>query len=244
MTQREYRDGVGLFVLSLVFLSFFTFSFVHADPTGGTISGAVTETAPNQTPDSRTDGRGTITTMVLSTVQQDQHWKAYVGNVTGSLTLDDADNLTIYDWDLTGITGEVYASRFDNISWTSMACANATDINLESTFHNMTDADADDINSTFNWTIHKTFNIGSDTIPSNTCNSTVTYANDTRQVPDGNNPYQEVLIKDENHYLIYMTSIDDNSQGFDNESYDFQMIVAESNVKPTATSYYFYVELG
>ena len=236
--QGRWRAATFLLLLVLLFAE-----LAFADPTGGTISSATTEYATNRTPDSRADPRSTITTMLLSTIQQDQHWKAYVGNVSGSLTLDDAANFTIYDWDLTTISGQVYASRYGNLSWSSVSCATGADVTSESFFHNMTNADSDDINSTFNWSTHKAFSIGSNTIGANSCNSTVTYANDTRQVPTAASPFQEVLIKDANNYLVYMTGIDDNVQGFDNQTYDFQMIVAESAIKGSPTTYYFYVEL-
>lgn len=238
-TQETWRNGA----LILLVLALLSSSFVFAAPNGATITSATTEYAPNRTAGSRTDDRGTVTTMLLNTIQQDQHWKAYVGNITGTLTLDDASNMTIYDWTLSTISGQVYASRYSNISWTGVTCATPAEIVSESFFHNMTDSDSDDLNSTFNWTIHKSFTVGTTTLAANTCNSTVTYANDTKQNPTAGAPYQEILIKDTNSYLVYLTGINDNVQGFDNQTYDFQMMVAESNVKASATTYYFYVEL-
>lgn len=235
-------------ILFLLLLSFLSLSVVYAAPSGGLITSATTETGPNTTAGSRTDDRGTITTLTLDTIQQDQHWKAYVGNVSGTLTLDDADNWTIYDWDLTTISGQVYASRFNNVTWTGVSCATPNDINAEADFHNMSDSDSDDLNNTFNWSIHKTFEIATTTIGQNTCNSTVTYVNDSRRVPTTSSTFQEILIKDVNGQFVLLASIDDDSIGFDGNStngrtYDFQMIVPESDVKSTATTYYFYVEL-
>jgi hypothetical protein len=233
----------GVLLLLMLFLLSFTLYSAYADPAGGTVSSNTTSTASTVAPGVQNTSRGTITTMVLNSLQQDQHWKAYVGNVTGSLTLDNANNYTIYAWDLTTITGQVYASRFNNLTWTSVSCANQTNIIDESTFNNMTVAKPDRINTTFNWTIHKSFQVGGTTITNSTCNSTVTYVNDSRRVPNESSTFQEVLIKDANNQFMYMTDISDNSQGFDNENYDFQMIVAESDVKTTPTAYYFYVEL-
>jgi Na+-transporting NADH:ubiquinone oxidoreductase subunit NqrB len=181
--------------------------------------------------------------MVLSAIQQNQHWKAYVGNVTGSLTLDDAANYTIYDWNLATITGNVFASRFNNVSWTNITCAPISLINTESAFNNMTLADSDRINATFNYTAHAQFDVATNTLLANSCNSTVTYINDTRQVPNATQPFQEILVRDTNNQFVYLTGIENNAQGFDNQPYDFQMIVAESDVKATSTTYYFYVEL-
>jgi hypothetical protein len=218
-------------------------SQVLADPAGATVTSATTTLGPNQTPGSRADARGTITTMVLNSIQQDQRWKAYVGNVTGTLTLDNPNNFTIYAWDLATITGEVYASRFGNLSWTSVTCAPQSLIVSESNYFSMVQSNPDRLNATFNWTVHKQFQVGSNIIAQNTCNSTVTYINDTRQVPTVNSPFQQVLVQDGNGYLVHMADISDNVQGFDNTTYDFQMIVPE-NTTGAATSYYFYVELG
>ena len=41
---------------------------------------------------------GSFTTLVLNTTQQDYKWKAYVGNATGKLALQDQDNFSIYEW--------------------------------------------------------------------------------------------------------------------------------------------------
>jgi hypothetical protein len=235
--QQEWRLGILLLLLlSCAIVQ------VSADPSGATITSASSVTSANASPSFRSDARSTITTMLLNSVQQSSRWKAYVGNVTGSLTLDNPLNYTIYSWDLTSLTGQVYASRFGNLTWSSVSCAPAGLITNESTFFSMTNSHPDKINSTFNWSIHKTFSVGTNTITTNTCNSTVTYMNDTRQVPTTASPFQEVLTQDANGYLVYMTDISDNTQGYDNTTYDFQMIVPEA-VSGGATSYYFYAEL-
>jgi len=234
----------------LVILVLLTSYYAIADPGGATISNAATQTAPNRTPDSRSDARSTITIMDITAVQKDTHWKGYVGNVSGSLTLDDAANYTIYDWAFTTISGEVYASRWNNITWSSMACASTSLIQTESAFHNMTDTDSDDINSTFNYTLHQAIQIGEDSITASTCNSTFMYMNDTVQ-PNltVDRPWQEVLVQDANSYLVYVAPIEDDVYAYHNDismnqTYDFQLIVAESDIKASPTTYYFYVELG
>jgi hypothetical protein len=180
--------------------------------------------------------------MLLTSIQQNLRWKGYVGNVTGTLSLDDAANFTIYDWDLTSFTGEVYASRYSNLSWSSVSCAPGGLIQNESSFYGMTQS-ADDINSTFNWSVHKAFNVGTTTINANTCNSTVTNINDTRQTPTASSPFQEILLRDTSGYMVFLSDISDNVQGFDNQTYDFQLILPES-ISGSNTAYYFYVELS
>ncbi len=219
---------------------------VFADPSGSTVSGNTTVTGPVVAPAFRNESRGTITTMVLSAIQQDQHWKAYVGNISGGLTLDNPAQATIYSWNLASVTGQVYASRNSSVNWASgnIVCASATVIGNESIFNNMSASATDRVNMTFNWTVHKQFQIGSNTIAQSTCNSTAMYVNDTKQTPTITSPFQEVLIMDSASLgIIYMASIDSDMYGYDNTTYDFQMIVAESDVKAAPTPYYFYVEL-
>lgn len=243
--EREMTVVVLLLVLSCVTLTFFP--SVFADPAGAQITGAVTQTGPSAANGTRSDPRATITSLVFSSLQQDQHWKAYVGNVTGKLTLDNPNNYTIYDWDFSTLTGQVYASRFNNITWPGVTCASQSTIVAESAFNDMTATASDRMNVTFNWTIHKQFLVGASTIAQNTCNSTVTYINDTRPVPTVNSKFQEILLQDTHGSLIYLTGIDDNTLGYDNSStantVDFQMIVGESDIKGAPTPYYFYVEL-
>src|SRR3989344_9224311 len=74
---------------------------------------------------------GSITTIRLNATTQNLRWKAYVGNVTGRLTLDDANDNTIFDWTLTNVVGEVYATRFSgNINWSGVNCSNSTHISF------------------------------------------------------------------------------------------------------------------
>ena len=101
----------------------------------------------------------------------------------------------------------------------------------------------DRINATFNWSVHDAFSVGSTAISADTCNSTVTYINDTRPVPVAGSAFQEVLIRDTNGFMIYMTQINDSVQGFNFNVTDFQMIVPE-NITGAINPYYFYVELS
>src|SRR4051812_34670706 len=82
----------------LVLALLITLSSVTALPTGATITTNSTAATPTPTASNRSDARGTITTIVINGLQQDQNWKAYVGNITGKLSLDNAAGLTIYDW--------------------------------------------------------------------------------------------------------------------------------------------------
>jgi hypothetical protein len=192
------------------------------------------------------DQKGTITTVVLSANQQDYKWKAYIGNVTGKVALDNANGQSIYDWNLgTSSGGEVYVSRFSNINWNSITCADTSSINTEHAALGISGAAADSINATFNYTTHKPLTVATNPVI-NGCRSTATYINDQQS----NNPmgpaafFQEVLLKDSSDYMIYSTFIESAHNGYDNQPHDFQLLVAENESATVPTTYFFWVELG
>jgi len=248
------KDFTGLGALALIcFVLFLAILFVPkaaADPTAASITSYSIDIPSTGTPENMTSPGGSITTIVLDALQQNPRWKGYVGNVTGSLTLDDSSGNTLFAWSLTGVTisGEVYVSRHDNLTFTGSSCANATSINVEDVFNNMTGGEADSINKTFNYTRHKGFFVTAGTqITAGSCPSVFTYINDTMQTNTTNDsPFQELLLQDPNDYLIYVTMIEDNKEGFtlDNTTYDFQAIVAESDQKASSTPFYFYTQIS
>lgn len=235
----------ALVFATLIIVGYFAISFASALPTGATLSNISTVGAPVRTPGNRTDARGTLTTLIFDVIQQDQYWKAYVGNISGRLTLDNPSGFTIYEWALAGVnkSGEVYVSRASNIDFESIFCANDLNISGAHVFFNMTDSQADNINKTFNYTSHSGFYVGSTQFSANACKSTATYVNDAAQTMNGNQKFQEILLMDGANHLVYTTIIG-SSVGYDNSTYDFQIIVPDSGIRVTPTTYYFYTELG
>ncbi len=232
-----WTRGLALLLLLALALS----AAALADPTGASFTSNSTGALPTSSPSSITNNRSTITTVVLNALQQDQRWKAYVGNVTGTLTLDDAGSNTIYDWSTTSITGEVYASRSGSLSFSSVACADAATIGAEETAVNMTGSEADAITATFNSTDHTPTIVAGTTLSN--CNSTSLYVNSASQGQTSSADFQEFLMEEATNSLVYVSLINDNTVGYNGATYDFQMIVAESDVA-AAHTYYFYVELG
>lgn len=228
------------YALTLYMLSQSAFAL----PAGATITFNETAGTPTQTPSNRSDARGTITTVILNGVQQDQYWKAYVGNITGRLSLDDASGNTIYDWPISvNKVGEVYISRHSSLNFSNVTCASVGNISAEQGYYGMVETQADSINRTFNATSHQSFLVGALTITTNTCRSTATYRNDTAQNMDGSQTFQELILQDNTNKLVFVTFINASTSGFDNREYDFQAIVPESAVN-SSTTYYFYTELG
>ena len=215
------------------------------------------------TNESKTTGQGTlfntsggsVTTLTLNGTTQDVRWKAFVGNITGQLSLDDATGSTIFNWDITTVTGEVYATRAAaSINWTYINCSYTNATEQENWLMNHTNAD-DNISATFRQQSHSSFFVGTIVISTNSCPSLRTYINDTIQNVD----FEEVVLYDggPNWFfnrsnstgfknIVYATIIEQNVKGFDSETYDFQMIVPENGAESwqSATGYYFYAELS
>jgi hypothetical protein len=234
------RGALALAILLLITLSFVYFTL--GEPSGATLTSNSTDNGPTINPLALTNNRSTITTIVLDSLQQDQRWKGYVGNVTGTLTLDDSNNFTIYDW--TGVNtaaGEVYASRNSSLTFSSVSCVDNATLTAEQTALNMTGTEADSINRTFNGTDHTTTSVGA--TPLSNCRMISTYVNDADQGQDSGDSFQEFLMEDSTNNLIYVAIMNDNTAGYNNNNYDFQMIVAESSVQATPQTYYFWVEL-
>jgi hypothetical protein len=230
-------------ILLLSLLGLTILSNVYAIPVGPTIIfNSTTNGSPTPAAQITTYG-GSFTTLVLNVTGEDYRWKAYIGNVTGKLALDDATGKAIFDWSVASVTGEVYATRNTSIDWSTIACADNTTINNEDIALNMSLSAPDTINKTFVNKVHKSFYVGTTLIQNSTCKAVATYVNGTAQSVTENAVFQEILLKDGTSKLIYSTLINQNTTGYNNQKYDFQLIVAENEYQASPTTYYLYVEL-
>lgn len=237
--KSKIKNLAALLIVFVVFI--FLIKNIDAVPQYPLVTSASTNTGPAVSM-SRADAGGTITTLLLNANQQDDAWKGYVGNVTGSLSLKDSFNYTLYDWAVISFTGEIYSTTASSVTWTSVQCSNYGNISAQYTGLNMVETDVDSINQTFNTTIHSNFFVGSVNISNSSCQSIVTFVNGTRQNVSEEADFQEVLLSDAQS-LIFASILEQNERSYNNLSYDFQMIVPDSDSGSTITTYYFYVEL-
>jgi len=249
MEKEDKTNNINLIktvstVIILFMIGLIIFSSVTALPVGPSIIyNSTTNSTPRPAAAITTAG-GTFTTLVLNTTGQTYRWKAYVGNVSGKLTLADATNKSIFDWTVTSVTGEVYATRNNTvIDWSNVGCADNTLINTEDTYMNMSLSSPDTINKTFNSTIHRSFYVGTTKILNSSCRAIATYVNGAPQTPSESSVFQEILLKDGSANLVYTTLVNSSTIGYNNQKYDFQMILAENEYQATPTNYYLYVEL-
>lgn len=210
-----------------------------AQPTGVIISENITETSGSTPPDDRTDAGGTITTLIIDVLQPNPRWKAYIGNLTGVLSLDDADGQSIFRWELEAedVTGTIFISRANTLDWGSVDCPTPQEIADEDSTLGFSSSAADSINRTFIDT-HPSIFIG--VAEHENCPATSTYVNNAPQV--GTPDFPLVLLYESTN-MIYATPVNKDSQSFNSaNNVDFQAIVPDQTVG--TTTYYFYAEIG
>ncbi|MBN2422268.1 hypothetical protein JXB41_03505 [Candidatus Woesearchaeota archaeon] len=219
---------------------------VFADPTGATVTFISNSTKNASSAESRTDEKGTITTVVLDAMQQDYKWKAYVGNVTSTFTLDDEADYTIYQWNIDHFSGEVFATRASSTpAWSSINCSTIAQKQNEDYALNHSSSSMDSINQTFVTQTHKSFVVADRTMSESSCYAIATWINDSSNTLTTTASFQEVILSDGTN-IVYATFVENDKFGYMNDSttYDFQMIVAENaTITAPDITYYFYVEL-
>ncbi len=192
---------------------------------------------------------GNISKSNLSAVLKDTRWKAFVGNVSGSFTLDDAASQTIYDWTLSSIMGIIYTTRNSSTpSWANINCTDNTTIRrqqLENENINLEHSNADDnITATFDNFNHPSFTAAANTIQANVCPVARPYINSSAQSTSFN-----VTVLYDNTNLIFAAHLETDQYGYSgdttNRTYDFQMIVPENGNSSwtSSTAYYLYIQL-
>ena len=246
MTKINRRAVSTFVVLSLLVMSFVALAAALPEGPSLSIPASSNRTAANGT--GHTAGKGSINYAQLTATQQNMRWKAYVGNVSGSLVLQDAEGYNIYDWLLTtSINGTILASRNNTLNFNALNCTNGTTMIEEQTSLSFGAFTDDNINRTFNSTNHTQFMINN--LPLSNCSAVYTFQNSTRQPThwgNGTNVFQEISIQDTSRRVAYATKIYNDLLSYKNDlNTDFQMLLPDyGNTSITgAVTYYFFVEL-
>ena len=216
---------------------------------------------------------GNITHLIVQGQTVTQSWQGFVGNITGTITLDDANNNTLYDWSLADPEGEIYATYLSQVNWTagSVLCwnwtiATASYLQLAELETNPAAGDGapsvyggigaaiddvDGVNETFSAPgagVHSNFFAGPQAITVNATDSACPVTRLYNNV--GGGAFQEVLLYTDgtganNDGVIYTSILNQSATGYDAAKHDFEMIVGEDghNGNVAVTTYYFYVEL-
>ena len=232
-----------VFLITIFFFAIISLSaFSVATPTGpSNINITANETKATTAGQMVNISGGIISKMNISASVQNPHWKAFVGWIDGKFTLDDSSGSTIYDWTLTTVGGEVYATRASGIAnWASISCADAAEITAEDVALDHTGED--NITSTFTaGSNSQPFVVAGTTISAGTCSATNTYVNNATQ----SSVFEEVILHDTSD-IIFATILEEDEPGYDGNDYDFQMLVPENanSTWTSSTAYYLYVELS
>lgn len=183
---------------------------------------------------------GYVADFDISAEAQNPHWKAFLGYLDGSFVLEDSSGSLIYNWTISSISGEVYATRASgSISWGTISCADAGELLAEDVA--MEHVGQDNISSTFNVTNTGTYAVAGTTINPGDCSSLNSYVNNASQGAS----FEEFVLHDSSN-IVFGTEIEDEATGYDGGVYDFQMIVPENGNESFggSTAYYLYVELN
>lgn len=237
-----YYLGTVFFILVVLFVQA---TSIKAEPYGANNVTPINSTRyiSTTTPKIAYAEAGNVTQLEINATSITRSWQGFYGNISGELTLADTQGNVFYNWNLTGASGEVYASRTNTVSWSTINCSNDTHIDLEQAYLGQSIVDPDSVNNTYYSTAHPTFLVGTRNM--SLCRSTQAF-DSTGGAGTG---FWQVLLSDTNNQTVYTTMIDAVTQlGFDTRPWDFQLLVGENGQPgPNATAvtpYYIYVELA
>ncbi len=211
---------------------------------------------------------GNVTQLTIQGISVTKTWQGYYGNISGSITLENAAGSQFYGWDNLYPSGEVYASENSDINWTNgnIECYNFT--KDSSTYLSLgeyegwvtptpyyaglglEEDDVDGVDETFtnaSGVGHATFYTGITLFNGSTsatpCPSVRTY-----NATGVESAFEEVLLYSKSEALpVYAGIIEQyGARGFNGKTWNFQMLIPEnghdSNASAT-TTYYFYLEI-
>jgi hypothetical protein len=263
-----------LFFLSVLLIVLLSVTVLAVEPFGATVTPTTPSVrAPEDIAGSDPNAiAGNITDMTVSGFSVTQSWQGYFGNVTGVITLSDANDNVMYNWSVASPEGEIYASTNQTVEWNYIQCFNltATGTYTSDTANNGSTSqygtnmtiledefgiafdDNDGVNETFNYNgtqpqgenlIHDLFYTNNLLFTPGECVATHLFA-DSNSSEDS--AFQEVLLYEPSTYsVVFMTILDEDERGFDDNPHDFQMIVLENGhgTDVATDTYYFWVEL-
>ena len=224
-----------LFIFALFLVSLFAYA-VYAQPTGANVTEVTEQTWGGQSPEGLVVQGGNISALSVDGKSKTLVWQGFYGNASGNLTLADSAGDQMYSWQVLNMTGEIYASRSNAVTWATITGHEDCDIELT-----LTGGGPDRVSNTFtNTTLSQIWQIG-DVNVSQACR---TYTYNTSN--NGNNFWEEIILTDTVNFvyagMLWNHSIS-NTQGFNDGTSHFQFMVPDKKGAPTET-YYFYIEFS
>jgi hypothetical protein len=234
---------IAILAVALVLLG--TVVAVYAIPEGATVAVGTPQTKNATSPGSVTADGGNITEVNVSSDTQTQAWQGFWGEVNGQLVLQDAAAFNFFTWNLSNISGEVYASRDNAINFAAVFPNNNCSIDNVLTGFGQTDS----VNNTFINNTNRFIQVGLVAINASTACAVYTYVNSTAQ----STFFQTIILTDDTNNdtnssvggntSIYAAPIDNNQAGYNTDLHDYQLLVPV-NRSAGVNTYFFYAELG
>ncbi len=183
------------------------------------------------------DGQGGNTTEIdLEMRQITGTWQGVYGNLSGQTTLSTADKQVFYNWSFKNFSGEIYASRAQDVNFITVECGQDAHIAQEDAFIGST-GEGDAVNNTFTQHNHPAFNTGPINLTDDSCPSTNVF---TASGQDTTRYYQVLMVDGANN-TIYTSILEHDGPGFDGNANDFQMLVPTR--QDVVETYYYWFEL-
>ena len=183
---------------------------------------------------------GNVTWLNVSIKKQTAAWQGFVGNLTNSgLVLDDTSGDRFYSWNLTNMSGEIYASRNASIYWYTISPENVCAVDEA-----LTGKGGDRVSKTFDASANTVnFSVGVIAINSSSACSALPYISGAKQTTT--NTFENLILSTATgatNNTIYTGILEAGTAGFDGQEYNFQLLVPV-NKTTGLTTYYLYAEV-
>ncbi len=186
---------------------------------------------------------GNVTWLAITSLQKTKSWQGFVGNMTGGLVLDDVTNDTMYEWNISNLSGQLYASQNCSVDWTRISIQNVCTVD-----NALTGSGSDAVSRTYymdgNQIAYQVYNL---LVNSSSVCTAYPYVNDSAQ--SGTYLFENTILTTgttpnatSGQNSIYVANFEMQVNGFDQGLYDFQMLVPV-NKTSRFTTYCLYAEL-
>jgi hypothetical protein len=219
---------------------------ISAVPEGAQVAIGARETRATPVPQNVTADAGNVTNVNITSNQQTEAWQGFYGEVNGSVVLEDASGDLFYSWNITNVSGEVYASRDNAINFANINPNNNCSIDNPLTGFGRSDS----VNNTYTFNTSRAVTVGNVLINATTACATYTYVNDSPQSAF----FHNIILTDDlnnntagnaagGNTSVYVALIENNIAGFDSATHDYQLLVPVNRTSGFSI-YAFYAELG
>ncbi|PIT84156.1 hypothetical protein COU37_04815 [Candidatus Micrarchaeota archaeon CG10_big_fil_rev_8_21_14_0_10_45_29] len=209
-----------------------------------TVSAGTPVTLGALSPISASAWGGNVTELNLSIASVTLHWQGFYGSIVASLQIGTGSGLangTLKQWNVSNISGQMYASRSSTVDFTVLNSTSSNLSNLDDAFSFLQGANDAAINSGSN-SANPAFNIGQYAVSANS------FPLITSRDDSGNEVWNEVIMRHATDGspsdFVFVGILNNSGVAFNGDSAHFQIVVPEDSAgDATATTYYFYGEI-